>query len=599
MPPRAEGESPCPRSSLHTVALDALPVGAAFFLALVWFSERLTALPLTVPLAGMAVCVLAWWLRMGRRAFADAAGDIRSCLRWRPHWETGLCLLLAVASRLPAILHPWAWANREAAYAGFPALRICASVRPGPVFAEGAPYMGTLKGHLAAALALLTRSADFSLLLVLTSLFLYAVCIAATMSVARRIAGRAAAIATGLYLALSPPFVTVFSVNSLGQYVDLLALGGLSLALLARLLDERLSGRASRGWHFAIGLTLGVAFWQQPLAVVYIAVVTVAYLLRARRVRDPWSWYAVAGFCLGVFPVAIWNWEHAGATSEVVARTLTPLSQAPALLHRLSAIALPLLMGAGRHVPLAQYAAVRVALMLAVPGLAIAFAIRSRRALRDALAGAPTAALLPLLLLLSNGIIVVAAIHGSQYERPRYVLPAVTATAIHLGVVIEWVWLRWRWLAVGALGVIVAWNAVGTLTRPFGGAKKEAFYRQLIAVLDAHGLCSGYADFSIAHPVTLFTAERILLSPRLGPTRAWESPRHAQRIGARGVDAIVLRPQDDPRALAQRLRELHVGFHLLQEPTPLFFGFSRPVTIEELSGQSSLADAEEDVVLPQ
>ena len=52
---------------------------------------------------------------------------------------------------------------------------------------------------------------------------------------------------TGLYLALGPRFLTVFSLNCVGQYVDVLALGGVALALLARVLDEEARGAPARG----------------------------------------------------------------------------------------------------------------------------------------------------------------------------------------------------------------------------------------------------------------------------------------------------------------------------------------------------------------
>ena len=75
----------------------------------------------------------------------------------------------------------------------------------------------------------------------LASLLLYLVFVAASMALARRVFGRGAALVTGLYLALSPKFLTTFSLNCVGQYVDVLALGGVALALLARLLDDDLA----------------------------------------------------------------------------------------------------------------------------------------------------------------------------------------------------------------------------------------------------------------------------------------------------------------------------------------------------------------------
>ena len=81
--------------------------------------------------------------------------------------------------------------------------------------------------------------------MVLASLLLYLVFVAASMALARRIGGRAAALVTGLYLALGPKFLTTFSLNCVGQYVDVLALGGVALALLARDARRRAAPGAS------------------------------------------------------------------------------------------------------------------------------------------------------------------------------------------------------------------------------------------------------------------------------------------------------------------------------------------------------------------
>ena len=68
-----------------------------------------------------------------------------------PRPETAVAVLLAFAYRLPALLHPWGWVNRDGAYGAFVTLHLLQGARPAPVFTEGASYQGTLKSHLAAA----------------------------------------------------------------------------------------------------------------------------------------------------------------------------------------------------------------------------------------------------------------------------------------------------------------------------------------------------------------------------------------------------------------------------------------------------------------
>ena len=202
-------------------------------------------------------------------AAAGAVWMLRPLSRPRPRPETLAVLAIALLYRLPAVIHPWGWVNTDGAYGAFIALRLLAGARPAPVFTLGASYQGTLKGHLAALFSLVSGAEDLSRMLVLASLLLDLLFIAATMTLARRIGGRAAALASGLYLALGPKFLTVFSLNSVGQYVDVLALGGLALALLASLLQDEPSPR-DRLRALAVGLLLGAAFWQQPVATCYV-----------------------------------------------------------------------------------------------------------------------------------------------------------------------------------------------------------------------------------------------------------------------------------------------------------------------------------------
>ena len=133
-------------------------------------------------------------------------------------------------------------------------------------------------------------------MMVLASVVLSLVFIAAAMAFARRIGGARAAIITGLYLALRPRFLAVFSLNSVGQYVDVLALGGVALALAALLQDEPSPRERLRA--LAVGLLLGAAFWQQPVALSYA--ITVSFALALRR---------GAGIAAApLLPAAAWPW---------------------------------------------------------------------------------------------------------------------------------------------------------------------------------------------------------------------------------------------------------------------------------------------------
>ena len=156
-------------------------------------------------------------------------------------------------------------------------------------------------------------------------------------------AGRRPLIA-GLYLALPPRFLAVFSLNSVGQYVDVLALGGIALALVARA-GATGRGRAPAATCAAAGFLLGAAFWQQPVALSYVAAAVVVLALR----RGSGLSWAVAGFAVGVLPVVLWNVQHDWASGDIMGRDPGELrAQAdavPRLLRRTLTISFPILAG--------------------------------------------------------------------------------------------------------------------------------------------------------------------------------------------------------------------------------------------------------------
>lgn len=507
----------------------------------------------------------------------------------RPHPETVLALALALLYRAPALVHPWAWVNRDGAYGAFVTLHLLQGVSPAPVFTEGANYQGTLKPHLAALLALITRVGDLSWLMTAASVLLSLVFVVASMALARRIGGRAAALATGLYLALGPKFLTTFSLNCVGQYVDVLALGGLALALLARVLDDESAGFPARGTYLAMGVLLGAAFWQQPVALSYAGVVALALALRRTTWKDAWTLLVPFGFALGALPVLLWNLQHAWDSGEIMGRGIEDASgQADALgrvVRRTFGIAFPILAGLSPGHPWQDAPLVPWLAAVLLPGVLVAFAGLRLASLRDSLARLrPRAELLPPLQMAACLLLAWAVAAGKVYARPRYLLPVMGAAAVMLGVVIGRLWQRSRPAAALALAAVLALNVAGMLPRLRESASIAEWYRRLVRAVEEKGIRTGYADFSIAAPVTMFTSERVLLSSALGPTPAYESEAHASRVAREGPDAFVLRPQDDPAPLAEWLTANGVGYRLEREPVPIFHGLTRRVPVEEVRG---------------
>lgn len=506
--------------------------------------------------------------------------------RFRPHAETLLCLVLAVLLRLPALIHPWAWVNRDGAYGAFVAHFLLEGGRPAPVFTEGANYQGTLKGHLAALLALVLPASDLSWLMVATTVLLHLVFVASTMALARRVAGRLAALAAGLYLALSPRFLTIFSLNCTGQYMDVLALGGLALALLGRLLDLGLSGRQAKAHYVALGFCLGAAFWQQPVALSYIGVALLVLALRFGTWRDPWALLVAIGLGLGLLPVLVWNVQSDWASATLVTRQsgtlLEQVAAIPFLAQRTVTVSFPILVGLTSR-PGADLPGLRPLMSGFIPLLLLAYLLLRGREIASGLwRGRPSASLVAPLHLLASLLLLWLQPAQGVYGRPRYLLPALAGTAVLLGVVLAWVAQRTRVLAALVLVLLLILNVSGSLPRLRQGRPIEQYFQRLVRSIEAKGIRTGYSDFTISAPVTMFTSERVVLSPRLGPTPAHESDRHARRVDDHGPDAYVLRGDDDPERFAAVLRSRGVSYRFDPDPVPIFYGFSRRVRLEEV-----------------
>jgi hypothetical protein len=518
----------------------------------------------------------------------------------RPSTETLACLGVALLYRLPALLDPWGWVNRDGAYGAFVGMHLRQGVRPAPVFTEGANYQGTLKGHLAALLSLLGID-DWSLLIVIASVILSLASVAAGMALARRIAGRPAAACAGLYLALPPRFLAVFSLNSVGQYVDVLALGGIALALVAPV-------GAGAGRAAAAGVLLGAAFWQQPVALSFVAAGLLVLALR----RGPGIAWLAAGIAVGALPVLLWNAQHDWASGDILGRGPDELRMQveafPRLLRRTLTISFPILAGIApghpwSETPLAMWIATAIiplalAAYLALEGRGIAASVRARAA---------SPALLPVLVMMVSLALWWATTSGKVYWRPRYLLPVVAATAVHLGVVLGRLWGRSRIASGLLLAGLLVLNVAGLAFPPGDGSTPRLFagreiaepYARLVRSLERKGVRTGYSDFSLSAPVTMFTGERIILSSRLGPTPAYESDLHARAVAERGPDAYVLRADDDPKAFAAALDALGVTYAVELEPFPVFYRLSRRVAVEEVAGfREGAAAPEEDAPEP-
>jgi hypothetical protein len=157
--------------------------------------------------------------------------------------------------------------------------------------------------------------------------------------------------------------------------------------------------------------------------------------------------------------------------------------------------------------------------------------------------------------------------------------------------------VRARLVTALSLAAVLAFNVSGTRSRLAESAAVEAFWAQAVRSLEEKRIRTGYSDFSVAAPITMFTAGRITLSARLGPTPAYHSDLHDERVAREGPDAYVLPRGDNPEAFAAALRAVGVGCRYAATPFPTFWGCSRRVRLEDViafRGEAPAALPEEE-----
>jgi len=493
------------------------------------------------------------------RAFAAAAA--------------GVCLVATVV-RLPALAAPGSLISSDSAVAGIIAQELRAGQLPPPIYAPGFPYEGTLKAQLTALLGRLMPGVGTPLLYAVCSHLFYLSWTVAVMLLARDVGGIRAALGAGLFMAVPPRFLMAFSLNNVGQYPEVNALGTLGLALLMR----------NQGLVLP-GFLIGLAVWQQLLGVYFVAVAALAVPLtpewrRARRVAG-----GLAGFLAGSYPIWAWNAEHGWATLDFFRRgskqPAERLAGLPDRLAQVAAVSFPKMFGlTDAGVP----AVVATALGLALP-LLVLIMLWARR--REALEGRGRRAVFLAGLLFA---IVIAIFSASKFSyrglrRPRYLIPIYTSTAVALGWGLDALARRSRRAAAAAALGLLGLDAAGLVPWLRGRAPLQATDEAFLQKAQELGIRTGYTGFGIGPRFSFLSEGRLILSGELGPDVSWVHGAHAERVRTAGPDALVVDQPGLARALERRLDALGVrhertdvdGFTILHR-------FSRRVALEELSG---------------
>jgi len=476
--------------------------------------------------------------------------------------------------RLPALAAPGSLISSDSAVAGIIAQELRAGQLPPPIYAHGFPYEGTLKAQLTALLGGLLPGVGTPLLYAVCSHLFYLVWTLAVMLLARDVGGTRAALGAGLFMAVPPRFLMAFSLNNVGQYPEVNALGTLGLALLV-----------GGGGLLLPGFLIGLAVWQQLLGVYFVIVAALAIALtpgmrQAGRVAG-----ALAGFVAGSYPVWAWNATNGWATLDFFRRggkqPLERLTGVPERLAQTVSVSFPKMFGLTDAGVGDAAAAV---LGLAPPLLVIAMLWARRRELREG-RGRRAVFLAGTLFVVVVGVFCVSKFSYRGLRRPRYLIPIYTSTAVALGGALDALARRSRAASAGAAVAVLALDGVGLHPWLRGRAPLEAADEAFLREAQELGIRTGYTGFWIGPRLTFLSEGRVVLSGELGPDVSWVHPAHAQRVRERGPDAIVLGDADLVGALERRLAALGVRYERTEVAgLTLFHHLSPRVNLEELAG---------------
>ena len=519
-----------------------------------------------LPAAAALLVALGLWFR--DRAPADPGPDRR---------RFALALLgvalVATLVRLPALAAPASLISSDSAVAGIIAQEIAAGQLPAPVYAPGFPYEGTLKPHLTVLVSWLLPGGIPSAYAWTSHLF-HLLWTFVVMRLARDAGGLRAAIGAGLFMAVSPRFLVAFSLNNVGQYPEVNALGALALLALGR-----------PGATLFAGFLLGLAVWQQLLAVYFVAAagVLAAITPRLRAVRPVGR--LAAGFAAGSYPMWVWNAANGWATFDLFRRggkePADRLSGLPGSFERIVTASFPKMFGL---TDLGAGEALAAALGVALPALVLVMAWACRRDIRERRAGSP-AAVAVVLFVVVIGMFAASKFSNRGAQRPRYLMPVYTSAAVALGWGLARLAARSGPAAVIAGAVVLGANLAGLVPWLQGRAGAEARDRALLAELDRLGVRTGYAGFWIAPKFTFLSEGRITLSGELGPVVSWVHAGHAARVREQGPDALVVGGGAQGDALAARLASLGRSYRVTKvSGLAIFHDFGRPVSLEEVAG---------------
>jgi hypothetical protein len=433
--------------------------------------------------------------------FRAASNTDRSC-RWRNVWLLGLGLGLLLPRAYLVFKARAALIDSDEAIVGLMARHILHGHVP--VWLYGISYAGSIEAYSTAILFALFGATPLVLKIGPFCWFCGFLCVHYLLASA--VADPVRARLSTLLVAVSPAFLTVWSLVVVGTYMSLLFLGTLALLLTIKVI----TAGASPLRLALLGFVMGLAWWTNLLAIAYIAPILLILVLELRMTLVSRSGGALAlGFLIGSLPFWPYNLTHNFASLFIRGQIPHAKASLRMAVSGLFGRAVPILLGTRQahgssdFFPLGSV----VALAVLLGGLVMAL----RRQLADLRVHASLDGRVLLLAVFGWTVFLfVASGFGYNADEPRYLIPLYSVLYIVLLLGFD---RRQHQLALA--GVLLAMNLAGTLhpsvtlVTPLNAESNVG----LIAFLRSHHIRAAYAPYWTAYRLSFESKEEIICTP--------------------------------------------------------------------------------------
>jgi hypothetical protein len=546
-------------------------------LCILWFDHDLPLgfLAHVPPAAPAAALLVSGGILALKRRTALALGE-----------DGRVALLLAAASvlsRLPFVFQSYGLFSSDAAAQGLMALHILEG-KHHPIFLYNWSYIGSVKAHATAALALLVP--DPVAAFALSAALVYGALTGAVYLLSRTLAPRAESIAAALYVVFAPGFLTAWGMGNEGNYPDVLALGTLMLALAFRLLKDEMKDSRAALW---IGILGGLAFWIHILAVYYLVAAFGILLLHRppRRALPRLAWSAL-GFVVGDLPGILWNlthdfqsfrWWAVGAAAATGEDGPTRLERTLGQLAHVFQTSFPILAGYWPNEnPPPPEVLFRPALLALFPLSFAVFAFLHREKLFELARGRIT----PEASALGFAALVVAIFAQSSFgwmtEQPRYLLFLFSVLPLFVSTALFALSRRSRLLALGAATLLLLVSFRGAILHYAEARESDRANREFLRQLGELRIRHVHSDYHLSYKYVFLSHDRMRWTSELGPSQTeWYFPLREEVDAAPDV-ALVPRSFRFARRIEARLEAQGIFYRRENLLYPVLFDFSEKVS---------------------